>query len=73
MKTPGGSVEQQQLAVGRAILSNPKPLLLDVPMVGIQPSIVDQIEGVIIGFKNSWRFAILPVQQGLHFAARLKR
>jgi len=33
--------------------------------------VVDQIEDVIIGFKNSRRFAILLVEQGLHFAARL--
>jgi ABC-type glutathione transport system ATPase component len=58
-------------AIGRAILSNPKLLLLDEPTEGIQPSIVDQIEDVIIGFKTSRRFAILLVEQGLHFAASL--
>ncbi len=63
--------EQQQLAIGRAILSAPKVLLLDEPTEGIQPSVVDQIEDVIIGFKKSRRFAILLVEQGLHFAARL--
>lgn len=74
LQRPGGVLsggEQQQLAIGRAILSSPKLLLLDEPTEGIQPSIVDQIEDVIIGFKNSRRFAILLVEQGLHFAARL--
>ena len=71
---PGGVLsggEQQQLAIGRALLSDPKILLLDEPTEGIQPSVVDQIEDVIIGFKNQKRFAILLVEQGLHFAARL--
>jgi urea transport system ATP-binding protein len=74
LNRPGGVLsggEQQQLAIGRAILSRPQLLLLDEPTEGIQPSIVDQIEDVIIGFKESRRFAILLVEQGLHFAARL--
>lgn len=74
LERPGGVLsggEQQQLAIGRAILSAPKVLLLDEPTEGIQPSVVDQIEDVIIGFKKTRRFAILLVEQGLHFAARL--
>ena len=71
---PGGVLsggEQQQLAIARALLTHPKVLLLDEPTEGIQPSVVDQIEDVIIGFKAQRRFAILLVEQGLHFAARL--
>ena len=74
LERPGGVLsggEQQQLAIGRALLSDPTVLLLDEPTEGIQPSVVDQIEDVIIGFKNQRRFAILLVEQGLHFAARL--
>jgi urea transport system ATP-binding protein len=35
--------QQQQLAIGRALLTNPKLLILDEPTEGIQPSIIDQI------------------------------
>ena len=62
--------EQQLLAVGRALLSNPNLLLLDEPTEGIRPSIVDPIEDVIIGFKNSRRFTILLVEQELDVAVQ---
>ncbi len=71
---PGGVLsggEQQQLAIGRALLSKPKVLLLDEPTEGIQPSVVEQIEEVILGFKSERRFAILLVEQGIQFARRL--
>ena len=63
--------QRTQLALIGAIAAEPELLVLDEPTEGIQPSIVDQIEDVIIGFKTARRFAIVLVEQGLHFAARL--
>jgi urea transport system ATP-binding protein len=74
LERPGGVLsggEQQQLAIARALLSNPAVLLLDEPTEGIQPSIIDQIEDVILSLKAQRRFAILLVEQGIQFAARL--
>jgi len=71
---PGGVLsggEQQQLAIGRGLLSRPKVLLLDEPTEGIQPSVVEQIEEVILGFKTRRQFSILLVEQGIQFARRL--
>jgi urea transport system ATP-binding protein len=71
---PGGVLsggQQQQLSIGRALLSRPKLLVLDEPTEGIQPSIVEHIEEVIESFKAQRRFAILLVEQYMEFAARL--
>jgi len=58
--------QQQQLAIGRALLTNPTLLILDEPTEGIQPSIVKEIEEVIQSLKG--RLAILLVEQFVDFA-----
>jgi len=58
--------QQQQLAIGRAMMGRPRLLLLDEPTEGIQPSIVDDIQAVIASFRG--RFAVLLVEQFLDFA-----
>ncbi len=58
--------QQQQLAIGRALLTNPKLLMLDEPTEGIQPSIVMEIEAVIRSLKGS--LSILLVEQFFDFA-----
>ena len=67
----GGSLsggQQQQLAIGRALVSHPKLLLLDEPMEGIQPSVVMEIEGAIQTLKKRRDTAIILVEQSLEFA-----
>ncbi|PDH28228.1 MAG: urea ABC transporter ATP-binding subunit UrtE [Puniceicoccaceae bacterium MED-G30] len=60
--------QQQQLAIGRALLTNPKLLILDEPTEGIQPSIIDQIEDAIHALKKEGDLSIILVEQYLDFA-----
>lgn len=60
--------QQQQLAIGRALLTNPKLLILDEPTEGIQPSIIDQIEDAIHLLKKQGNLSIILVEQYLDFA-----
>jgi urea transport system ATP-binding protein len=62
--------QQQQLAIGRALMSDPKLLILDEPTEGIQPNIVRQIGDILIQL-NEEGLSILLVEQKLPFARRV--
>jgi urea transport system ATP-binding protein len=63
--------QQQQLAIGRALVMRPRLLLLDEPTEGIQPSIIKDIGRAITYLRSLKQLAIVLVEQYLDFASEL--
>ena len=62
--------EQQMLAIGRALMSNPKYLLLDEPSLGLAPKLVQQISELILEI-NSQGVTVLLVEQNANMALKI--
>ncbi len=63
--------QQQQLAIGRALVIEPRLLILDEPTEGIQPNIVHEIGEVILRLNREEGVTVLLVEQKLPFARRI--
>lgn len=74
LKRRGGDLsggQQQQLAIGRALVTRPRLLVLDEPTEGIQPSIIKDIGRAIAYLRDTGKMAILLVEQYFEFARDL--
>ena len=63
--------QQQQLAIGRALVLDPKLLILDEPTEGIQPNIVSEIGDIIRNLNRDIGLTVLLVEQKLPFARKV--
>ncbi|TPK02211.1 ABC transporter permease [Mesorhizobium sp. B2-5-9] len=60
--------EQQMLAISRALLSNPKLLVMDEPTEGLAPVVVDQVERMLVELAAEGEMAILVIEQNIGVA-----
>jgi uncharacterized protein (UPF0261 family)/ABC-type branched-subunit amino acid transport system ATPase component len=65
--------EQQMLAIGRALVANPKLLIMDEPTEGLAPQIVQQVEELLLRLAQEEELAILLVEQNLGVATKVAK